>query len=86
VLIVGVNPGSPQVQRSSIIQTEPAPWSAYRDLATPYGFATFDVEPQAGKGTTTITVTHYGAAKGSSVYSPVDTFTLVRPTGDARLR
>jgi hypothetical protein len=81
VLIVGVNPGSPQVPRSSITVTEPAPWSAYRDVTTPYGFATFDVEPNAGDGTTTITVTHYGAAKGSPIYSPADTFTLVRPSG-----
>ena len=78
VLIVGVNPGSPQVQRTSVVVTEPGPWSAYRDLTTPYGFATFDVEPDAGGGRTSITVTHYGAAKGSPSYSPVDTFTLVR--------
>ena len=79
VLIVGVKPGSPQVQRAPIVVTESAPWSAYRDLATPYGFATFDVDPDAGHGTTTIKVTHYGAAKGSPTYSPIDTFTLVRP-------
>jgi hypothetical protein len=82
VLIVGVNPGSPQVQHSTIIATEQAPWSAYRDITTPYGFATFDVTPFAGNGTTTIEVTHYGAAKGSPVYSPVDSFTLVRPLQD----
>ncbi|MDQ1358458.1 MAG: hypothetical protein QOG44_2831, partial [Acidimicrobiaceae bacterium] len=40
VLIVGVEPGNPQVQRAPIVVTEPAPWSAYRDLTTPYGFAT----------------------------------------------
>jgi len=48
VLIVGVKPGSPQVQRAPIVVTEPAPWSAYRDLTTPYGFATFDVNPPPG--------------------------------------
>jgi hypothetical protein len=79
VLIVGVKPGSPQVPRSTITTTEQAPWSAYRDVTTPYGFATFDVDPDAPGGTTTIKVTHYGAAKGSAVYSPVDTCTLVRP-------
>jgi hypothetical protein len=79
VLIVGVTPGSPQVQHSTITTTEPAPWSAYRDLSRPYGFATFDVDPRASGGTTTITVTHYGAGAGSSFYTPVDQFTLVRP-------
>jgi hypothetical protein len=60
--------------------TEPAAWSAYRDVTTPYGFATFDVDPDAGAGLTTITVTHYGAQKGSSVYAPVDTCVLRRPS------
>jgi hypothetical protein len=85
VLIVGVEPGNPQVQRAPIVVTEPAPWSAYRDLTTPYGFATFDVVPDTGKATTTITVTHRGAAKGSPTYTPVDTFTLVRPLGSRSL-
>ena len=82
VVIVGVNAGNPQVQRSAIVTTEPAPWSAYRDVSTPYGFATFDVDPDAGHGTTTISVTHYGAAQGSPTYVPVDTCTLVRPRGE----
>ena len=81
VLIVGVGPGGPQSQHHTITVTEPAAWSAYRDVTTPYGFATFDVDPQAGRGMTTITVTHYGAQKGSSVYAPVDTFVLQRPVG-----
>jgi hypothetical protein len=84
VLITGVKPGSPQVQHTSITVTEPAPWSAYRDLTRPYGFATFDVDPRASGGTTTITVTHYGAGQfgelvASPVYAPLDQFTLVRP-------
>lgn len=79
VLIVGVKPGSPQVAHASITVDEPAPWSAYRDLTTPYGFATFDVTPNAGNHMTSIKVTQYGAAAGSPVYQPVDTFTLVRP-------
>jgi hypothetical protein len=79
VLIVGVGPGSPQAQHPTMTVTEPAPWSAYRDLMRPYGFATFDVEPRAPGHTTTITVTHYGAGAGSPVYVPVDQFTLVRP-------
>jgi hypothetical protein len=79
VLIVGVNPGSPLMQRTTITTTEPAPWSAFRDLAKPYGFATFDVDPNGPGDTTTIMVTQYSAAAGSPVYSPADSFSLVRP-------
>ena len=79
MLITGVGPGDPLRQRASIVTTEPAPWSAYRDLRTPYGFASFDVEPAGRGGTTSITVTHYGAAAGSAAYSPLDTFVLRKP-------
>ena len=79
VLISGVGPGDPQHQRPSIIATEPAPWSAYRDLQTPYGFASFDVVPAEHGGTTSITVTHYGAAAGSAAYTPRDRFVLRKP-------
>ena len=83
VVITGVNAGSPQVQRTSILTTEQAPWSAYRDLDRPYGFATFDVDPHGAHRTTTITVTHHAAALGSPTYVPVDQFTLVRPRAGA---
>jgi hypothetical protein len=43
------------------------------------GFATFDVDPDGGGDTTSIVVTHYGAAKGSPVYSQRDSFRIVRP-------
>ncbi len=79
VLIVGVGQGSPQSQRASVTTTEAAPWSACRDLKTPYGFASFDVRPIEPGGTTSITVTHYGAAAGSSVYSPLDQFVMRKP-------
>jgi hypothetical protein len=79
VLIVGVGPGNPQSQHATITTTEPAPWSAYRDVQTPYGFASFDVLPSEPGGTTSITVTHYGAAAGSSVYSPLDQFVMRKP-------
>ena len=86
VLIVGVGPGSPLSQHQPIRTTEPAAWSAYRDVVTPYGFATFDVDPQGTKGTTTITVTHYGATKGSRIYLPVDSCVLQRPVRHDRKR
>ena len=84
VLITSVGPGSPQVQHPSVTTTEPAPWSAYRDLQTPYGFASFDVVPHEPGGTTSITVTHYGAALASPVYSPLDTFVMRKPMLDRR--
>ncbi|WP_322752771.1 metallophosphoesterase family protein [Frankia sp. Cas3] len=79
VVIYDVAAGSPTTQHRALTTTEPAPWSAYRDLATPYGFASFDVEPNAPGGKTTITVSHFGAAAGSSSYTELDRFTLVRP-------
>jgi hypothetical protein len=79
VLITGVGPGSPQSAHASIITTEPAPWSAYRDLQTPYGFASFDFVPAEHGGTTSITVTHYGAAAGSASYTPQDRFVMRKP-------
>src|SRR5262249_4230550 len=75
-LITSVGPASPQSQLPAITTTEPAPWSAYRVLQTPYGFASFDFVPHEPGGTTSITVTHYGAALGSAVYSPLDTFVM----------
>jgi hypothetical protein len=79
VLIIGVGPGSPQIQRRSVITAEPAPWSAYRNLATPFGFASFDVVPAEPGGTTSITVTYHGAAAGSRVYTPLDRFVMRKP-------
>ncbi|MFC0041367.1 purple acid phosphatase family protein [Actinomadura rayongensis] len=79
VVITDVNPGDPHHQRTSKTTTEPAPWSAYRDLKKPYGFASFDYEPHAPGGHTEITVTHYGADLGSPTYEELDRFTLRKP-------
>jgi hypothetical protein len=79
VVIAGVGAGGPWQQRRALTAAEPAPWSAYRDLATPYGFASFDLVPAEPGGTTSITVTHYGAAAGSPVYRPLDRFVLRKP-------
>ncbi len=84
VLITAVGPGSPKAQHPTIISTEPAPWSAYRDLATPYGFASFDFVPHEPGGTTSITVTHYGADKGSAVYTQRDQFVMRKALGRGR--
>src|SRR5262249_30729256 len=83
-LIVGVAPGGPHQQRRSAVVTEPAPWLAHRDLATPFGFASFDVVPTEPGGTTSITATYYGAAEGSSAYAPLDRFVMRKPVGAGR--
>ncbi|MFC4905718.1 purple acid phosphatase family protein [Actinomadura gamaensis] len=79
VLIHDVGPGDPTTPRVSKTTTEPAPWSAYRDLKRPYGFAAFDYEPHAPNGHTEITVTHYGADLGSPNYDELDKFVLRKP-------
>jgi hypothetical protein len=83
VLITSVGAGSPQSAHPSITTTEPAPWSAYRDLATPYGFASFDFVPHEPGGTTSITVTHYGAELGSPDYTQRDQFVMRKPLRQA---
>ncbi|HUZ55327.1 MAG TPA: metallophosphoesterase family protein [Streptosporangiaceae bacterium] len=79
IVIAGVGTGSPQVQRRSVIETEPAIWSAYRDQKTPFGFASFDVAPVEPGGMTSITVTYWGAAAGSPAYRPRDRVVLRKP-------
>src|SRR5215831_2991051 len=84
VLITAVGPGSPQSPHPTITTTEPAPWSAYRDLQTPYGFASFDFVPHEPGGTTSITVTHYGADHGSPSYTQRDQFVMRKSLGQDR--
>jgi 3',5'-cyclic AMP phosphodiesterase CpdA len=79
VVLYDVGPGDPQRRHEPFTTTEPAPWSAYRDLQRPYGFAAFDVEPQVPGGLTQITVTHYGARLGSPDYRELDRFILRKP-------
>ena len=79
VVLYDVGPGDPQHRREPFTTTEPAPWSAYRDLRRPYGFAAFDFEPHAPGGHTQITVTHYGADLGSPDYRRLDRFVLRKP-------
>jgi hypothetical protein len=79
IVITGVEPGSALVQRRSVIETEPAAWLAYRAAKSPYGFASFDVAPAEPGGTTSITVTYWGAAAGSSCYRPHDRVVLRKP-------
>ncbi len=84
VVLYAVGPGDPQRRREPLTTTEPAPWSAYRDLRRPYGFAVFDFEPRVPGGFTQITVTHYGATLGSPDYRRLDRFTLRKPASGDR--
>ena len=68
--------------RPSKITTEPGNWSAFRDLANPYGFCTFDVDPGRRGAKTSITVNYHAAKAGSASYVPTDTFRLERPRRD----
>jgi hypothetical protein len=79
IVIAGVEPGSPAVHRRSVLETEPAPWLAHKDSKTPFGFASFDVAPVEPGGTTSITVTYWGAAAGSPSYRPRDRVVLRKP-------
>jgi hypothetical protein len=73
---------------------ETAAWSAWRDPATGYGVAVFDVHPGAeAGGQTSVTVRYYHAIDGgpeaddggpADDYSVFDTVTLVRPRSDGR--
>jgi hypothetical protein len=66
--------------------TEPCTWSAKTDTGDAYGIAYFSVNPDAGNGNTTISVTYYHAPTQTTSsnpdtpnYSSYDTFTLIRP-------
>ena len=66
--------------------TEPCTWSAKTDTGDAYGIAYFSVNPYAGDGNTTMSVTYYHAPTQTTSsnpdtpnYSSYDTFTLIRP-------
>ena len=79
IVITGVEPGDPLVQRRSVIETEPAVWSAYSDTKAAFGFASFDVAPVEAGGTTSITVTYWAASDGSPSYRARDRVVLRKP-------
>ncbi|MHB1430645.1 MAG: purple acid phosphatase family protein [Streptosporangiaceae bacterium] len=82
-VITGVEPGSPLIQRRSVVATEPAPWLAHRETERPFGFACLDVDPAEPGGTTSISVTYYAAAADSPDYAPRDAFLLRKPLRSA---
>jgi len=66
-------------KRPPVYVTEPAPWSATRNASHAYGFATFDVDPGAPGGATTMKVTYYDVDGPDGALSPFESFTLRRP-------
>ena len=83
----GGTPASPTANvtvKGGGTQSEPAPYSAVRDLESPYGFLSVDVDPGSGPGSlTTMTLSFYHTvpttAAGLSAY---DSFTIQRPRSD----
>ena len=59
------------------------PWSAVRDAAHSYGFASFTVDPGTRRGGwTTIDVTYYNVTGPYGQLEPFETFTLRRRRND----
>ena len=70
-------------KRRPIYVKEEAPWSAVRNAAHSYGFASFDVDPGSHPGDfTSINVTYYDVVGPDGRLDPFETFTLRRPRRD----
>ena len=70
-------------KRPPVYVTEQAPWSAVRNAAHAYGFASFEVDPGTRPGgPTSIKVTYHDVAGVDGRLSPFETFTLSRPRSD----
>jgi hypothetical protein len=79
-VITGVGEFDPAIGRKlPIYVMEDAPWSAFRDRDNPYGFVTFDVDPGAPNGNTSIKATYYAVHGPYGAVSAVDVFTLTKP-------
>lgn len=81
-----VSVGSPDKvtgKRPSVYVKEDAAWSAVRNAAHAYGFASFTVDPGSQRGGfTTIKVVYYDVVGTDGQLSPFETFTLRRPRRD----
>jgi hypothetical protein len=72
-------------KRPPVYVQEDAPWSAQRDAANSYGFASFSVDPGTEPGgTTKIEVTYYNVTGHQGQLASFETFTLQRPRSDSR--
>jgi 3',5'-cyclic AMP phosphodiesterase CpdA len=82
-VLTGVGPFDPGLGRKApIYVVEDAPWSAFRDVENPYGFAAFDVDPGPPGGNTSIRATHYAVNGPFGQATVVEHFTLTKPRGD----
>lgn len=71
-------------KRPPVYVQEDAPWSAQRDSANSYGFASFSVDPGTEPGgTTKIEVTYYNVTGPQGQLASFETFTLQRPRSDS---
>ncbi|GAA3149850.1 metallophosphoesterase [Kribbella aluminosa] len=66
-------------KRPPVYVTEPAPWSASRNAAHPYGFAAFTVDPGHPGGSTTMQVKYYDVLGPGGDLQEFESFTLQRP-------
>jgi hypothetical protein len=70
-------------KRPPIYVKEMAPWSAVRNAAHAYGFASFEVDPGTGPGASTqIKVTYYDVVGSNGQIAPFESFVLTRPRRD----
>ena len=70
-------------KRPPVYVHEDASWSAVRDAANSYGFASFTVDPGTRRGGTTITVKYYDVVGTEGKLQEFESFTLWRPRADA---
>lgn len=66
-------------KRTPVYVHEDAPWSAVRNPAHSYGFASFEVDPGRHGGTTSITVTYYDVTGVGGELTAYESFRLERP-------
>ena len=83
-VIVSVGTPDPVTRkRPPVYVKEDAPWSAVRNAAHAYGFASFTVDPGSQRGAfTTITVVYYDVMGPDGQLAAFETFTLRRPRRD----
>jgi hypothetical protein len=83
-VIVAVGAPDPVTgKRPPVYVREDAPWSATRNAAHAYGFASFTVDPGTHPGgPTTMTVVYYDVLGPDGQLSPFETFQLRRPRRD----
>lgn len=76
-------PGASRAHRASVKMTEDATWIATRDKTHAYGFASFDVDPDAPNGRTRMRVRIWDTAPSASGAPTLfEEFALERPRRD----